>query len=252
MKSSRLVPASAVVVLSLLAVSECQAARLFASTFGGGTAEAPSRIMELDPVTGGVINIFNSPSQPIVGPSAGLAFDGEFLYLTHQQEGTKLLKLNPDSGVVEGSFTMGAGLSSPGLAFLGGKLYATRSFGKIEVYDPLSGSLLDTLDFFEANPDIDKSPIGLAALSDPNGPDRLVTILGSGSDVEIAELNPNSAVVESSFALPEADGEKSPLGLAVVGESIYVGLHLATLEPGTGFVRQGIHRFYAGSSEETR
>ncbi len=109
--------------------------RLFTSSY----VPTPSKIYELEPNTGAIINSFNAPFNGY----ADLAFDGTSLYTMSDVTET-LYKLNPDTGAVIASAVLPSGFHV-GLAAANGMLYSYPIGDYFTVIDPIAMEVVGTL-----------------------------------------------------------------------------------------------------------
>ena len=186
------------------------AGRLFATTFAG-TISA----IELDPVSGNILNSFALPGSPTAPPShtQGLAFEGESLFY-YENNAKILYELNADSGAVLNSYNFAAAFANRnigGLTSLNGQLYmlditsnATRALIAVDLNDIQNSVVINLGIGFNFGG-------GLASLPNEN-----LLVAGTSSTLlfyDTAGRIVDRALINSSLA---------PSGLAVVGDEIFV------------------------------
>ncbi|MDD4787036.1 MAG: Calx-beta domain-containing protein, partial [Pirellulales bacterium] len=183
--------------------------RLFAACVGRG-------IMEIDPVSGAVLNVFAAPKPQGVGD--GLAFDGKSLwYLAGSFDQNTLYQMNPNNGAVIRAFPLPDNAFRDGLTALNGLVYISHWSAveqDIVAFDPDTGKIVQTLDINGLNPEVFFSG-GLGSLS---GPDALF-VTGATTDL-VYEIDPATGHLVGSFTQTDASGD---LGVAGWGGEIYVG-----------------------------
>ncbi len=189
--------------------------RLFAS--GAGTTI--DDIVELDPLTGDVLNTFAGPG--LRGVRDGMAFDGTNLWYIASDLGDAiddLYMLDPDTGAVRAKFDVGITTGFDGIAALNGAVYLLDSFlqNDIVVFDPTAGQVVRVLDIDGVNPGVNISG-GLAGGQDPN----VLYATDTFSD-DIYELDPQTGVITNVIA----GGKSGDLGLAVLGSEIFVAANV--------------------------
>lgn len=158
-------------------------------------------IIELDPVTGDVLNRFTPPGQPL-GPD-GLAYDGESLYFFGAFTSDHIYKINPDNGDVLDSLFVPQFFDGivAGLGYSEGSIYGIS----------LENKLIYKVDFETG---IFSDPIALEAA----GPGLTYagnrgTMFGFGSETDdflvnnkfIFEIDPETGEEINSFAPPTDD-----------------------------------------------
>ncbi|MBI1312118.1 hypothetical protein GC176_12565 [bacterium] len=188
-------------------------ARLFATPVDG-----TNQIVELDPETGAELFRFNAP-ESFSGTLDGLAFAGDRLFYMNGAGLDMMyeLDLNTLTVVDQDPVTAGSGNYS-GLAYLGGLVYILDSTASdILVYDPVTDTVINTLDINAVNPTISPLAGGLAAIANP---DRLIVTEAGGSRVD--EIDPVTGIVTSSF-VPGTLSAGRYFGAAVVNNEIYLG-----------------------------
>ncbi len=120
-------------------------ARLFATN----TFAAPDQIVELDPLTGDVLNQFPTPGTDVA--LHGLAFDSATLYYVNFLDDI-LHELDPNTGAIVDSTSLPSG-SYDGAALIDGLVYISDSIASdILVFDPVSNAVVNTLDVDGTNP----------------------------------------------------------------------------------------------------
>lgn len=182
--------------------------RLFAT-------DAERGIIEIDPADGRVLRAFATPAEQ--GVSDALAFDGSSLwYISGSRASNTLYQLNPDSGAELASFTLPSSRFRNGLAAQNGLVYIldwSVLTQAISVFDPVSATVVNTLDIDQINPDAPLVSGGLAAIGDPNA--LLVT---TSQTAEILEINATTGRIDNRFA----HGQGGASGLAVVTGRIFL------------------------------
>lgn len=224
---------SRVSVLFLLIAFQVQAVyaeRLFGTSFGH-----PLRgILEIDPATGGVLNAFDPPVAQ--GPGDGLAFDGSYLYYLSgtPADRDKLFVLNADTGEEVTMYTLpdiAFSMFGQGLTHLDGLIYIldwSAVNQDIVVFDPATGTVVDTIDFDAANPDAPMIGGALGTIRDPDA--LLVSTFDSSGPHKVLEIDPKTGSINHEF--DHGLGYEEALGLASLGGNIYVADHTA---PGVPF-----------------
>ena len=209
-----------------------------ASGQAGGTARlfatsAAQGIVEIDPDDGTVLNTFAAPET--LGVNDGLAFDGLNLwYLSGSWDPETLYKLDPNTGAVRDSFTLPDD-TRDGLAAIGDLIYVANSSAidqDILEVSSASGAVLRTIDVDTANPGLLFSG-GLGALRDPDAllvPDALT------SDIYLLSLTDGSSTDDFDGGLA------GDLGLASIGDEIFVAKNTGLTDQITVFNRQGVQQ----------
>ncbi len=209
-------------VLAVLAVVlvtlPASAGRLFATTPG-----PDNLILELDPITGDILNTIASPAQHSLD---GLAFDGTSLWFIGATPNT-LYQINPDNGEIVKTFELPPVLDDPdsidsgirsGLAYLNGELYITNSdlqVQDIEVFDPVLGEVVRVLDIDGANPGSRRFfNTGLAALTDPD-----LLVFNTALTQELYFVDPITGVIVDTFH----HNQYGVLGIAIIDNEMYLG-----------------------------
>lgn len=192
--------------------------RLFATANGAGNNG--NDLIEIDPITGDIINTMPSPG--IQGVRDGLAFDGTNLWYIASDLGSAaddLYRLDPDTGAVRQKYDIGVTTVMDGIAFLNGHVYLLDSFidNDIVVFDPVSEQVVRVLDIDGLNTGINISG-GLAAATNPD----VLYATDTFSD-DIYEINPQTGQITNNFAQGIGGGD---LGLAVVNDEIFVGANV--------------------------
>lgn len=197
-----------------------------------------SDIVELDPATGSELNRFAAPVSFFSGPE-GLAFDGTSLWfysapLGRGPEGVQagqLYRLNPDTGAVLQSWQMTVSLDYDALGVLNGLVYLLRfPAGELHVFDPQTGTVIQQLDLFAANPAFPGQFVGglsgfpsegvLLVTSETFVGDPEAGEGGIGDLLyEIHQLNPATGAIVDTFPA----GLDFNAGLAAVDGRIYAG-----------------------------
>ncbi len=204
------------------------AARLFATPVDGS-----NQIVELDPETGDELFRFFAP-EAFSGTSDGLSFDGEKLYYINGAGSDMLYEIDLASGRLtdQDPVTVGSG-NYDGLASLGGLVYILdRTAVDIHVYDPVTDTVINTLDINTINPTVSPLAGGLAAIANP---DRLVVTEAGGS--RIHEIDPMTGIITATF-VPGTLNAGRYFGAAVINNEIYLG---SGTDPSYDvFTRQGL------------
>lgn len=185
--------------------------RLFATN----VAASPDAILEIDPQTGATLNTFNAPTNFSTG-GHGLAFDGTTLYFVDFVSDI-LFELNPEDGTVLDS-TQLPSRAYDGVAALNGLIYAIDTgLDDILVFDPVTNTVLNTLDVNAVNPGINF----FGGIGESEG-----ELIAATSTNEVVFLNPANGLVTGSFdhGLPAFDG-----GLTGFGGEIYLGFNSSSL-----------------------
>lgn len=218
-------------VLSLPEEDSCttQIYRQFASSTNLG-------IVEIDSSTGNILNSFTAPLNQ--GVSDGLTFDGTNLYyLSGSWDPNTLYSLNPTTGAVEETYPLPSSNFRNGLAYLNGLIYILEWSvlnQDITVFDPNTGTVVDTLDIDGANPGAPLISGGLAGITNPDA--LLVT---TSLTNEVLEINPSTGVITNQFE----HNRNGALGVATANGQIYLGANTSpTLEiyDRSGFLQNSI------------
>ena len=163
-------------------------------------ASSQDTILELDPITGTTLNQFTAPAANPAAPAvaAGLAFDGRELFYVKFGV-SSLFVVNPDSGLLLRTFTLPDG-SYDGVAEIAGKIYVLDLvLDSILELDPLSGTLLRTLNINALNPDYLGAGTSInlvGALSESS--DR-TKIVAAGSSTRAFVIDPATGIIQSTF-----------------------------------------------------
>jgi outer membrane protein assembly factor BamB len=181
---------------------ELLAARLF-----GVLTDDLSKIRELNPSTGAVVNQFDVPATNL---NNGLAFDGNRLFYSVADGQGRVWELNPDMGAIVDTDTLpnGSGYFD-GLAMLNGKVYIQdRDTNQIFVFDPDADNVVATLDV--------SADLG-GGLTGASNPDELFAQVGD----QIHRIDPATGSVLGSFSHLAPAGALE--GIAVVDSELYFG-----------------------------
>jgi hypothetical protein len=173
--------------------------RLFTSSY----VPTPSKIYELNPATGAILNSFNAPFNGY--PS--LAFDGTSLY-TIDEVRNVLYKINPDSGAVQASATLASG-TYDGLAAANGLLYSYPIGKSFTIIDPVQMKVTGSL-ATSSNAET------LWAVGQMTNPDR---ILGLDTDNQVVQFNPTTGAQSIGFTVA---GTASVISPSASGNKLYV------------------------------
>jgi hypothetical protein len=155
--------------------------RLFTSSY-----VPSSKIYEVDPDTGAILNSFNSPFSGY----ADLAFDGVALYTINDVTKT-IYKINPDTGATIASAPLPSGIIYDGLAAVKGLLYSYPIDNSFTVIDPTTLSVVGTID---TNGYSDT----LWSVSQMTNPDR---IMGLNTTSEVASFDPATGALSIGFSV---------------------------------------------------
>ncbi|MBI2481889.1 MAG: VCBS repeat-containing protein, partial [Planctomycetia bacterium] len=191
---------------------QAAAPRLFAND---PNAASPTRIVEVDPVSGATLNSFSVPGTAS-GVTAGLAFDGQTIYFIDSNTDT-LYELNPDTGAILDSMTLSSTPRWDGIAVLDGLVYindpATRV---IVVIDPATDTIVTTINVPQSN----AVPFGgLGELPDDSG-GQLVAPIGLSSGVVLLDRVTGEANSVFSHAFV-SNGDN--FGVTSIDGEIYLG-----------------------------
>ncbi|MBT6157333.1 MAG: hypothetical protein HOH82_21965, partial [Planctomycetaceae bacterium] len=177
--------------------------------------DSSNQIAEIDAVTGAELNRFFAPEPTSSSP--GLAFDGSSLFFMELDvAGTdhELFELDPNTGaVIDNDPVAAIGGRFDGLAALNGLIYLSDlDNDDILVFDPISDTVIDTLDIDGLNPSVDLA----GGISGIHNPDRILAFDNFGENV--IEIDPATGVVTASFAA-------APVytGLTVVNGELFLG-----------------------------
>ncbi len=187
-------------------------ARLFATAIDGTNS-----FVELDPVTGVELRRFASPEAFGTGGD-GLAFDGLHLFYMNGFGNDILYEIDPDTGAVIDADPLTIGSRNyEGLAVLGGLVYVLDyTAGDIDVFDPVTDSIVRTIDVNGLNPTVSLLIGGMAGIANP---DRIVLVEAGGVRVDL--LDPTSGLITSSFS-PGTAAAGSYYGAGVVNGEIFL------------------------------
>jgi outer membrane protein assembly factor BamB len=212
--------AALLAIASVFALADCaRAESLFSVTASN------SRINELNPNSGALLNSFAPPVAPQSGGGNGLAFSGSLLYYTTIETST-IYALNPGTGAVVSSFTRPAGpIDSLG--------YGTSRFGatlftldytanRLDLVNPGTGAGFSSYQLgFDAIGGIDfNSVTGTLYISDQGG--------------VIRQINPDTGAILGSFSTGGFQG-----GVGLVGGRLFTGSSNGLIyerDPSTGVV----------------
>lgn len=167
----------------------------------------PDSIYQLNPQDGSVIRQFDSGFDATIF-RVGLAFDGRSLFVIDANADV-LAELDPETGMQIGSTTLPSG-DYDGLAVLNGLIYISDYVADdILVFDPVTSSVIATLDINGLNGG--KNIVGgLAAIQNP---DALVVTTGSN---DVIFIDPSTGVIQSQFT----HGGENDQGVAVLGDEV--------------------------------
>ena len=189
----RLVPSAGMDVIA----PSSQSLRVFATRVDNSGV---GKILELDPLSGGILNQFDPPAGATVSLATGLAFDGTWLYFI-ESNSDSLVTLNPENGAVIRSMQLASG-AYDGLAAVAGRIYVSEVVNNaILEIDPVSSVLLRTLDINAINPGY----LGVGTAIDLLGSlaestDRTRIIASATSPVATYIINPATGVIEGTFS----------------------------------------------------
>jgi Ca2+-binding RTX toxin-like protein len=203
-------------------------ARLFATPTDG-----TNQIVELDPETGQELFRFFAP-EAFSGTSDGLSFSGDRLYYINGAGSDMLYEIDLASLTLtdQDPITVGSG-NYDGLASLGGLVYILdRTAIDIHVYDPVTDTIINTLNINAINPTVSPLAGGLAAIANP---DRLIVTEAGGS--RIHEIDPLTGIITATF-VPGTLNAGRYFGAAVINNEIYLGSGTDTSYD--VFTRQGL------------
>lgn len=165
----------------------------------------PTKIAEIDSVTGLELNRFGAPDSG----GRGLAFDGRSVYFV-SPAGDKIYRLDPTDGNVQQTILINAG-AIDGLAYLEGDLFlADPANDLIHRLDLSTGTIVEQI---LVSGDLRG---GLAGITDP---DRLIATLGTGPTV--VEIDPATGEITRSFDAGRSgyEGVGGANGLVYLGRS---------------------------------
>ncbi|NQV23259.1 MAG: pre-peptidase C-terminal domain-containing protein [Rhodopirellula sp.] len=187
--------------------------RLFALAIDGN-----NQFVELDPQSGAELFRFNAP-EPFSGQQDGLAFDGTSLFYLNGSGTDTLYQIDPATQTVRHAapITVGSG-EYDGLAVIGGLVYIMDLNAiDIHVFDPVTSSIVNTLNINMVNPTVSVLVGGLAGAANP---DRLIATETGGN--RVVEIDPLTGLITNSFT-PGTVGAGQYYGAAVVNGEIYLG-----------------------------
>lgn len=190
-----------------------QLARLFAVAI-----DQTNSIVELDPATGNELRRFVAP-EPISSGGDGLAFDGTHLFFLNGFGTDMMYEIDPDTGIVldQDPITVGS-RNYEGLAVLGGLVYFLDvSTGDINVYDPSTDTVINTLDVNGLNPTVSLLQGGLAGIGNP---DQLVVVEAGGN--RVLYVSAATGQVVSSFT-PNTPDQGAYFGAGALNGEVYLG-----------------------------
>jgi len=197
-------------LLGILIASPVLAGRLF------GT-ESLHGLIEIDPLTGDVLNQLPSPELAVWD---GLAFDGNSLWLIGEDTNT-LYQMNPENGTIQNSYPLPHSDFRAGLAYLNDLIYIldwSVLTQDITVFDPQLETVVNTLDYDAVNPG---GPLlGGGGLSAISGPDAL--FVNTAFTDEVLMLDPLTGLIVDQFSYTQVD----VLGAAAVDGEIYLASHV--------------------------
>ncbi len=178
--------------------------RLFATN----VASVPDQIVEIDPVTGDVLNQFPTPGLNTAGH--GLAFDGTTLYYVNFVDDV-LNEMDPDTGSVLDSTGLPFG-AYDGLAAIDGLVYI-MNFGNndILVFDPVSNTIVGTLDVDGTNPGISLQ----GGLGESNG-----QLVATTTTNDVVFIDTTTAVTTTMFNHGVSGNDVAVSG---IGDEIFLG-----------------------------
>lgn len=208
-------------------VATGQVDRFGTKTFGPrlfGSTWPESDVYELDPVSGSVLRQFTTPAAG--GGSAGLAFDGQYIWYIVDSSVNNLYKIDSITGNVVDSFFVGSTSNSgfEGLAYMNGLIYLMDGFltDDIVVYDPVLRTIVNVLNVDGINGGFGLDLNGGLA---PNPARNSLYVSATFSDT-IYEISANSGLI-----MPKLDGtyrmwssgEYWEGGIATLRDELYVG-----------------------------
>jgi hypothetical protein len=180
------------------------AATLYA-TASADSSNPNGRIFELDYTAGTILNTFNGPAGFTIGDGyTGAAYRSATneLYIADGLGSNNIVRINPATGAVNGSFPAPTGSSSvDGLEFVGDSLFALKVGGAdVAVINPDTGTLITTL------PSSNFS-FGQGGLTSVGG----AFYSRGAANTSIVKRNLDTGLTISSFATPN---NEAVLGLA--------------------------------------
>ena len=191
--------------------------RLFATS--DGTGPNGNDLIEIDLITGDIINTLPLPPGVNQNIQDGLAYDGTNLWYIASDiddRADDLYRLNPDTGAVLDRFDTGITSGIDGIAALNGEIYLLDSAqdNNIVVWDPTAQQVSRILDIDTLNPGLTIAG-GLAAGRDPD-----VLYVTDAFSADIYEIDPITGLVLRPFTRTLGGAD---LGLGVINGEIYVG-----------------------------
>jgi hypothetical protein len=167
----------------------------------GFPRDAIADLIEIDPLTGAELRRFPAPEDNTVSPGGdvGLAFDGRSLFFVSGPAGggtSTLFELDPETGAVRDADPVAAGTGDfDGLGALGGLVWIQDySASDIHAFDPVSDTVIRTLDIDAINPSI--GPTG--GLTGRKHPNQLVCTDSSGAAFGIDPITGVAASIVGS------------------------------------------------------
>jgi len=190
-----------------------QQARLWALPVDG-----TNQFVELDPVNGNELFRFAAP-EAFSGLNDGLAFNGTHLFYLNGGGTDMLYQIDPATQLVIDAdpITVGSGRYD-GVAVVGGLVYILDINAiDIHVFDPVSDTIVNTLDINAINPTVSQLSGGLAGIA---GPDRLIATEAGGR--RVLEIDPLTGVITTAF-VPGTSSMGQYFGAAVINGQIILG-----------------------------
>ncbi len=182
-------------------------------------------ISELNPQTGAVLRSFAAPVQNGFSQT-GLGFDGVNLWFIDSGSDA-LYKLNPDTGAVLDSFNVRTNSNSgfEGIAVMNGYVYLLDALfvNEIVVFDPILRQVVNRLPVGTLNGGLNLEG-GLAA--NPSRNSLYVTEWITDQVYEVSAANGAILRTPAGVRRQFASGTQSDLGLATVGNRLFVGPYL--------------------------
>ncbi len=179
--------------------------------------DASGDIVELDLESGAELNRFLAPSAPVGGPD-GLAFDGNSLFFFADDGSGTLWEIDPNNGAVRDAdpVTAGSGFYDGIAAFAGSVWIMDHVLADIHHFDPVSDTVVGTLDIDALNPGI--TIVG--GICGITGPHALIATNTIEVPANVHEIDPGTGLVTNTWAAATGD---YIFGAAASNGEVYLG-----------------------------